>query len=158
MFICACFLWDKAKQYSYFQLWVRAALFSFRLIDFYCAFHFPCEMKLWVLFSIRSYIFMFDTYTYILLLLQYDLSSSHSTQTNNKNLLNSGPEFHPQLQKIKLFPACSSGKEQPLLATNMARVLYFICETELKAFSCHLEETFCYHGFVLKIQVCILDS
>lgn len=40
----------------------------------------------------------------------------------------------------------------------MARVLYFICETELKAFSCHLEETFCYHGFVLKIQVCILDA
>lgn len=157
MFICVCFLWAKAKQYSYFQLWVRAAFFSFRLIDFYCAFHFPCKRELQVLFRIYSYILVFSTYTCILLLL-YDLSSSHSTQINDKNLLNLCPEFHPQLQKIKLFPACSSRKEQPLLATNMARVLYFISETELKAFSCHLEETFCYHGFVLNIQVCILDA
>lgn len=55
MFIFACFLWAKAKQYSYFQLWVRAAPFSFRLIDFYCAFYFPCKRKLQFLFSIYSY-------------------------------------------------------------------------------------------------------
>lgn len=80
---------------------------KFQVNWFYCTFYYPCKRNLRVLFSIYYYILVFSLYVYILLLL-HDLS--HSTQIKYKSLLSLSPEFHPQLQKIKLFPACSSRK------------------------------------------------
>lgn len=108
MIMCACYLWVKAKQYPYFQLRVRATLFSFRLIDFIVHFFFSLVKGSWEFFSVYTLIYSYSAYIHIYSFFYNDFSRSHSTQINDKSLLSLSPEFQPQLQKIKLFPACSS--------------------------------------------------